>query len=887
MPSGSIGCITPTYSCIQQTLTTVGNYYVTAKNNTGCQSSSSVVQVLNPITIPPGCNRLAPYKCSFDTVLNCGLLNYKADFNGVSHNSLWLIGNKFFSIEDSGAYYVEKIGIYGVLYSPSITYYDTARKITINCLQPSIFKKVALPVLPKLEQKVSCKSDGRGYVLKATETSNKLDSTSNIVYNFYIDSVLQQSGSSARYTDSSFALGSSHKLYVVVNYIFKGIAGSCYTAAQTFNIPQPNSLPDAGFSIAATPIDKHCEGLTLKLQPDSAFNPANSYYWRFGDQSESILYNPEKNYVHRPLAYQPSLQVSNGLGCTITSEQNWTVVQNNLRGGIEEQGNNFLCPNAKFSINYAPDPSTTNPNSYVWFNARNPILRQYSDSGTNNPYSIIQTGSYWVRVQDDYGCAKPIDGNAVVIFAPVAAPIISSSPATNAGNDTLNICSNDSKGFTLKTSPNLVHYTWLQDGLDVNVNANTISISPDSLTIGLHSYKVLTTVDIGTSICDTASKFFYVRINPAPDKPVITIGAVNCNSYDIELIATSSANGIFNWSNGDVTFNNTSSSTTVGQGGIYGVTVNTGSVCSSQADIIIPDNPQNYLSYLPKGCYNVCIDTNGLIIPMPPSPIFAQWQWLMNIGTGYNAFTTGYNSSVPNLLLYNAGDYLLSVNNGLCTFTTTEPISIHQPDAGCQSKEQQCNFVVNSQSIKVLWNCSCDTAEVIYTIQNKNNYPVAYTINGDIILPGGVANSGSNTYRSIYTTAQNGVGVFKINFNFYYTVGIKTQVCRIPAIIEIDNCPSCKQPSSHLYSKKATPIVNAKLISIVPNPANSVINIRVDTSIGEGDIVIIGYLGNIVKRQRINNQSAIINIQDLPNGLYIVQVIGKNGKASSDKFIKD
>ena len=184
MPSVKVGCIAPAYSCSHQTLTTVGSYFVTAKNNTGCQSNSNVVNVYTPVPLPTGCVFAdSPYYI-VDTIVHCGVLHYQAIWQKSNHSGSWFIGGYPFSKQDSGSYTLNKIGIYALNYSPVYEYFDSTSNKNISCFGDPFYKNIALPVLPKLEQKVSCKSNGKGYVLKATETSNKLDSTSNIVYSF-------------------------------------------------------------------------------------------------------------------------------------------------------------------------------------------------------------------------------------------------------------------------------------------------------------------------------------------------------------------------------------------------------------------------------------------------------------------------------------------------------------------------------------------------------------------------------------------------------------------------------------------------------------------------------------------------------------------------------
>lgn len=71
-------------------------------------------------------------------------------------------------------------------------------------------------------------------------------------------------------------------------------------------------------------------------------------------------------------------------------------------------------------------------------------------------------------------------------------------------------------------------------------------------------------------------------------------------------------------------------------------------------------------------------------------------------------------------------------------------------------------------------------------------------------------------------------------------------------------------------------------ISIFPNPAKDMVTI--DCS-GAKELLIIDYLGQIVKREIITNQLSIINVNQLAKGMYIVKTTMKNGEIKTEKLI--
>ncbi|MFC3159810.1 T9SS type A sorting domain-containing protein [Chryseobacterium arachidis] len=74
----------------------------------------------------------------------------------------------------------------------------------------------------------------------------------------------------------------------------------------------------------------------------------------------------------------------------------------------------------------------------------------------------------------------------------------------------------------------------------------------------------------------------------------------------------------------------------------------------------------------------------------------------------------------------------------------------------------------------------------------------------------------------------------------------------------------------------------ANSIGIYPNPTNGILNIRTDSSIES--VNVINVVGQKVNMQFSDKQ---INMQGLPNGVYIVELKLKNGKTFSKKVVKN
>ena len=75
----------------------------------------------------------------------------------------------------------------------------------------------------------------------------------------------------------------------------------------------------------------------------------------------------------------------------------------------------------------------------------------------------------------------------------------------------------------------------------------------------------------------------------------------------------------------------------------------------------------------------------------------------------------------------------------------------------------------------------------------------------------------------------------------------------------------------------------ANNVFIYPNPAKDVVNIECKDGIRE--MLIIDNLRKTIKKQIINNQQSIINIQGVAKGIYLLQVFTNKGDVKNEKLI--
>ncbi|MBQ5424327.1 MAG: T9SS type A sorting domain-containing protein, partial [Bacteroidales bacterium] len=78
----------------------------------------------------------------------------------------------------------------------------------------------------------------------------------------------------------------------------------------------------------------------------------------------------------------------------------------------------------------------------------------------------------------------------------------------------------------------------------------------------------------------------------------------------------------------------------------------------------------------------------------------------------------------------------------------------------------------------------------------------------------------------------------------------------------------------------------ANEIALFPNPATDILNITSSETISE--IEIVNTLGQVVKRIEVNSDNAVCNVEELPNGFYVVRIYNEDTKSfCQKKFAKE
>lgn len=71
-------------------------------------------------------------------------------------------------------------------------------------------------------------------------------------------------------------------------------------------------------------------------------------------------------------------------------------------------------------------------------------------------------------------------------------------------------------------------------------------------------------------------------------------------------------------------------------------------------------------------------------------------------------------------------------------------------------------------------------------------------------------------------------------------------------------------------------------VKVYPNIAKDQINVELNSENGTSDLFVVNQLGQVVKSQKLQNTEGVrtLNISDLPNGFYFINIVSKNGNVT-------
>ena len=94
------------------------------------------------------------------------------------------------------------------------------------------------------------------------------------------------------------------------------------------------------------------------------------------------------------------------------------------------------------------------------------------------------------------------------------------------------------------------------------------------------------------------------------------------------------------------------------------------------------------------------------------------------------------------------------------------------------------------------------------------------------------------------------------------------------------NCPG------HRETKNNELVTSSNDFIIYPNPTKSLVNLSLDKLAGTGKLLVVDYLGKMVKEQTLSMGSNSINIANLSRGFYFVSIVTSEGKTTKKLIVE-
>lgn len=439
--------------------------------------------------------------------------------------------------------------------------------------------------------------------------------------------------------------------------------------------------------------------------------------------------------------------------------------------------------------------------------------------------------TYTVTVIGQYGCSTT--DSTIVDVNPLAV-----SPSVTVSPDSTHICQGTTfTPFDLiaNASPN-VSYSWTTTfGPPLNVTDSVLNIA----TIGNQTTTYTVTVtDNGNGCTSSANGIIFVHPTPnvnavSPSTTVCLNGNTVLSAQVTNTFGTSINNYTFAWMPGNATTQLNTITPTTSEN--YYVTVTSPFGCSRMDSIFIQYDPTL---------------TGPTVTVSPSSTVMCA----NNVSPVQLIATTNETNPTytwtPNNISQNNDTIQVNPNNN-----TNYSVSVTSTN-GCTSSAG-ASVVVSQLPVTNFTSISGPGNTVIF--QNTSTNGVSYLWDfGD-----GTTSTATNPTHVYATSGQ-------------WTV-----------TLEATNAQGCSSTSTLIVNSTVLSVNNLSLTDFVlyPNPVNSTFTIVAEKAINS-EINIISITGKLVKKARLTNGQAIVNIQDLPSGSYFVQVLDNNS-IQTKLLIKD
>jgi len=516
-------------------------------------------------------------------------------------------------------------------------------------------------------------------------------------------------------------------------------------------------------------------------------------------------------------------------------------------------------------------------NTYLWTVTGGTIGGVATNNTVTVTWTTVGNGTISVKETNTLGCDTTVSRTIPVNALP-SVTITPSGPTT--------ICNGQS--VTLLATPGFVSYSW-----------NTGETTPN-ITVTQSGTYVVTVVD--QNGCSNNSNSITVTVQNVPAPQIQASGPTTfCQGGSVTLSITGTNIQGYAWSNGATT-----SSITVTTSGSYWCEVTYNNGCKARTDIIqVTVVPRPSVSITANGPTTFC---EGGSVVLDAGAGFATYAW----SNGQQ--TVGTNRT---LTVTQAGNYTVTVTNNIGCQATSQPVTVTvypKPapqiqasgptefceggsvtlDAGAGFASYQWSNGATTRTITVTQqgsytvtvtdqnSCSGTSQPVVVTVYPKPAKPT-------ITQTGGTLTSSSAAQYQWYYNGQPISGATDRSYTLvrgrdnsgYYQVRIR------------DN-NGCENISDSIYID-ITPVEVAgdnTGIQFMPNPTSGELRIVFGDAIGVESARVV--VRNLVGREMLSLELGAISagttktldLANLPNGVYLVEVILPNGMRTIGRVTK-
>ena len=502
-----------------------------------------------------------------------------------------------------------------------------------------------IPLIARMNINYLCAS-GTDICLVLENTSDFMVGTTINSETWYVDGLPVSNPSNCVVSSGT------HTITLTVSYSGSVGSGSCSTSKTV-----TYARGSAAFTVSSGP---YCSETGIQFTDNST--NAVSWSWQFSNfptsyYAENMTQSPEQSFIinsTNALQYTINLTTNDNIGCTSQASTTLMINPNTLLGDIVAR-QPAVCYGNPWTIDFAHSLGTP---------TTNPVYNWHETNQTTSVYhnDFYETGSYYVRVTDNNGCATQSDW-ANICFKSI--PIAEISGEANYCPDGVINLIGDSGNNT---------YEWTGIGpLPITTPNLSYDITSNGLSVGNYTVTLTVTKD-GCSSSDSKS----LTILSAPLAPSIGFGTNRClHIPPVNLISTASQN--LHWSTG--TFGSSTETFNAGIHTAYYTDPTTG--CRSEnAEIDVPKPPD--FNELMTGCFEFCEQDLPRTV-LGPLGSYDTWKWnLDNIiiqgGTGY----------ISNLNVPSFGTYFLGVSYPTVCQSTSDNLVVSQKKE-CDS----CNIIIS------------------------------------------------------------------------------------------------------------------------------------------------------------------------------------------------